>query len=189
MTLITPQSLHQKIIAGENPLLLDVRTAREFAQVHVPGAILEPLETFQVARVKEQISTSPNAPFYVLCHSGARAKQAIIRLEAAGISQCVLVEGGTLAWTQAGLPVQRQAVKNISLERQVRMTAGILVLVGTVFGAFLHPAILGLPAFVGAGLIFAGVSDKCGMALVLARMPWNRATTITCCVPCGAQED
>jgi rhodanese-related sulfurtransferase len=188
MTSITPQSLQQKIVAGENLYLLDVRTPREYAQVHVPGAILEPLETFQIAKVKGQTSNSPDAPLYILCQSGSRAREAISRLEAAGVSRCVLVEGGTLAWLQAGLPVERQAVKGISLERQVRIAAGILVLVGTVLGAFLHSAILGLPAFVGAGLIFAGVSDKCGMALVLARMPWNRATTGTCCAARGGQE-
>jgi rhodanese-related sulfurtransferase len=188
MTSITPQLLQQKIVAGENPYMLDVRTPREYAQVHVRGAILEPLETFQIAKVKGQTSNSPDAPLYVLCQSGTRAKQAITRLEAAGVSRCVLVEGGTLAWIQAGLPVERQSVKGISLERQVRIAAGFLVLVGTILGAFVHPAILGLPAFVGAGLIFAGVSDKCGMALVLARMPWNRATTASCCTPCGAQE-
>jgi rhodanese-related sulfurtransferase len=188
MTSITPQLLQQKIVAGENLHLLDVRTPREFAQVHVPGAILEPLESLRVAEVKRQTALSADAPLYVLCQSGTRAKQAITRLEAAGVSQCVLVEGGTSAWIQAGLPVERQAVKGISLERQVRIAAGFLVLMGTILGAFVHPALLVLPGFVGAGLIFAGVSDKCGMALVLARMPWNRATT-TCCTPCGAQEN
>jgi rhodanese-related sulfurtransferase len=188
MTSITPQLLQQKIVAGENPYMLDVRTPREYAQVHVPGAILEPLETFQIARVKGQTLNSPDAPLYVLCQSGSRARQAITRLKAAGVSQCVLLEGGTLAWIEAGLPVERKAVKGISLERQVRIAAGLLVLVGTVLGAFVHPVILGLPAFVGSGLIFAGVSDKCGMALVLASMPWNRATSGTCFAPRGGQE-
>jgi hypothetical protein len=63
----------------------------------------------------------------------------------------------------------------MSLERQVRIAAGSLVVLGTVLGAFVHPAFLGLPAFVGAGLIFAGVTDTCGMGMLLARMPWNRA--------------
>jgi rhodanese-related sulfurtransferase len=188
MTSITPQLLHQKIIAGEDHYLLDVRTPREYAQVHVAGAILEPLESLRVAEVKRQTAGSPEAPLYVLCQSGTRATQAISRLQQAGVSRCVLVEGGTVAWIQAGLPVEHQAVKSISLERQVRIAAGLLVLTGTVLGAFVHPALLGLPAFVGAGLIFAGVSDKCGMALVLARMPWNRATTASSCTPCGAQE-
>jgi rhodanese-related sulfurtransferase len=187
MNSITPQLLHEKIAAGENPHLLDVRTEREYAQVHVPGAILAPLESLDVAGVKRQTSGSSETPLYVLCQSGTRAKHAIGRLEAGGVSRCVLVEGGTAAWVRAGLPVERQAVKGISLERQVRIAAGLLVLAGTVLGAFVHPAILGLPAFVGAGLIFAGVSDKCGMALILARMPWNRATTATCFAPSGGQ--
>jgi rhodanese-related sulfurtransferase len=181
MNSITPQLLHEKIAAGENPYLLDVRTPREYAQVHVPGAILEPLESLDVARVKRQASGSGKAPLCILCQSGTRAKQAIGRLEAGGVSHCVLVEGGTAAWIRAGLPVERQAVSGISLERQVRIAAGFLVFVGTVMGAFVHPVILALPAFVGAGLIFAGVSDKCGMALLLARMPWNRAATASGC--------
>jgi rhodanese-related sulfurtransferase len=174
MNSITPQSLGEKIAAGQDIHLLDVRTAREYAQVHVPGAVLEPLETLQVARVKDLISSSAQAPLYILCHSGTRAKQAIARLQQAGVSRCVLVEGGTAGWILAGLPVERQAVKSISLERQVRIAAGLLVLAGTVLGALVHPVILGLPAFVGAGLMFAGISDKCGMALLLAQMPWNR---------------
>src|SRR5262245_17637428 len=145
MISITPQLLHEKIAAGENPYLLDVRTAREYAQVHVPGAILEPLDSLDAVGVKRQISSSGEAPLYVLCQSGTRAKEAIRRLQAGGVSHCVLVEGGTAAWIRAGLPVERQAVNGISLERQVRIAAGFLVLVGTVMGAFLHPVILGLP--------------------------------------------
>jgi rhodanese-related sulfurtransferase len=181
MTSITPQLLHEKIAAGENPYLLDVRTPREYAQAHVPGAILEPLENLDVAEVKRQISASGEAQLYILCQSGARAKQAIGQLQAGGVSHCVLVEGGTAGWIRAGLPVERQAVSGISLERQVRIAAGFLVFVGTVMGMLVHPVILALPAFVGAGLIFAGVSDKCGMALLLARMPWNRAPIASCC--------
>lgn len=188
MTSITPQLLHQKMTAGESLYLVDVRTPREFGQVHVPGAILEPLESFQISRVKHHVSSSPEAPLYILCHSGSRAKQAMARLQQAGVSRCVLVEGGTAAWIQAGLPVERQTVGGMTLERQVRIAAGILVLVGTILGVFVHPAVLALPAFIGAGLVFAGISDKCGMALVLARMPWNRTTTATCCEPCGSEK-
>jgi rhodanese-related sulfurtransferase len=184
MTSITPQLLHEKIAAGENPYLIDVRTRREYAQVHVPGAILAPLESLDVAGVRRQTSGSGDAPLYILCQSGTRAKQAIGRLQARGVSHCVLVEGGTAAWVRAGLPVERQAVSGMSLERQVRVAAGLLVFAGTVMGALVHPVILVLPAFVGAGLVFAGVSDKCGMALLLARMPWNRAATDSCCGTC-----
>ena len=84
------------------------------------------------------------------------------------------VEGGTLAWAAAGLPVVRGR-KAVSLERQVRIAAGSLVAAGVGLGVFVHPALLGLAAFVGAGLVFSGVTDTCGMGVVLGRLPWNRA--------------
>lgn len=188
MASISPQSLYEKITAREKLHLLDVRTPREYAQAHVAGAILEPLEKLEVTRVRQRAGPSPDAPLYVLCHSGSRAKRAMAKLQQAGVSPCVLVEGGTAAWMQAGLPVERQSIKGVSLERQVRIVAGVLVLAGTILGAFLHPAILALPAFVGAGLIFAGVSDKCGMAMLLARMPWNQGTGASHCTPCIGQK-
>jgi hypothetical protein len=88
----------------------------------------------------------------------------------------VNVEGGTQAWDQAGLPVIR-GEKTISLERQVRIAAGLLVVSGTALGAFVHPYFLGLAAFVGAGLVFAGITDTCGMGMILARMPWNQVAS------------
>lgn len=191
MTSITPQLLHRRMAGGETLHLLDVRTPREYAQAHVPSALLEPLETFDVNRIAQQLSAQPRASLYVLCQSDSRARQAIAKLERAGVASCVLVEGGTAGWINAGLPVERQAVKAISLERQVRIAAGFLVLAGTALGAFWHPAILGIPAFVGGGLMFAGISDKCGMALVLARMPWNRTSqneVVSHCAPCSGQK-
>jgi rhodanese-related sulfurtransferase len=85
-----------------------------------------------------------------------------------------VVEGGTLAWIAANLPVTRSAVKMISLERQVRIAAGSLVLIGVLLGWFVHRGFYGLAAFVGAGLVFAGITDFCGMGLLLAKLPWNR---------------
>jgi rhodanese-related sulfurtransferase len=192
MTSITPESLHRKITTGEKVHLLDVRTPREYAQAHVSGAVLEPLETFDVERVARQVSALAGMPAYVLCQSGSRARQAITKLEQAGLSACVLVEGGTEGWIKAGLLAERQALKGISLERQVRIAAGFLVLAGTGLGAFWHAAILAIPGFVGGGLLFAGISDKCGMALMLARMPWNRMSqnqAVNCCTPCPNQKD
>jgi rhodanese-related sulfurtransferase len=86
----------------------------------------------------------------------------------------VNVEGGTLAWEAAGLPLVHGARKAISLERQVRIAAGFLVLVGAVLAMVVHPYFAGLSAFIGAGLMFSGITDTCGMAMVLARMPWNQ---------------
>jgi rhodanese-related sulfurtransferase len=130
--------------------------------------------TSTAIRLARQLCVSEESPLYVLCQSGSRAKAAIAKLEQAGVSHCILVEGGTAAWIQAGLPVERQRVAGISLERQVRIAAGFLVLTGTTLGLLVHPAFLGLSAFIGAGLMFAGITDICGMAMLLARMPWNR---------------
>jgi rhodanese-related sulfurtransferase len=171
MNSISPLELNRKMAAGQAVALIDVRTPSEYRSVHVPGALLQPLDSLNPSQLAE--SFSPGGPLYVLCQSGTRAKQAIKRLESAGGRQCVLVEGGTAAWLQAGLPVERQPGACISLERQVRIAAGALVLNGTLLGIFWNHLFLGLPAFVGGGLIFAGLTDTCGMGMLLARMPWN----------------
>jgi rhodanese-related sulfurtransferase len=173
MNSITPAELWRKINAGHIPCLLDVRTSREYAAAHVSGAILEPLENFDATQAASRLPAAPE-PVYVICQSGTRARSAIARLEKAGVARCVLVEGGTRGWMEAGLPVERQAVGGISLERQVRIVAGALVLAGTLLGVFVHPLLLILPGFVGGGLIFAGITDICGMGMLLARMPWNK---------------
>jgi hypothetical protein len=91
---------------------------------------------------------------------------------ATGLTDVVVLEGGITAWAGAGLPVVRGR-KTMSLERQVRIAAGALVFIGSVFGYFVNPAFIALSAFVGAGLVFAGITDTCGMAMMLAKMPWN----------------
>ena len=113
-------------------------------------------------------------PLYVLCRTGGRSRMACERFITAGYRNVVNVEGGTMAWQQPGLDVLR-GKKAIALERQRRIVAGSLVLLGIALGAFAHPVFLGLSAFVGAALVFSGVTDTCGMAMILARMPWNQA--------------
>jgi len=182
MTTISPELLHEKLVAGGRLCLVDVRTPVEFAAAHVADARLKPLESFKPQELARELSQEPK-PIYVMCQSGTRAKQAVEKLEIAGCHECVLVEGGMSRWQKAGLPCERQPSGVISLERQVRIAAGILVLTGTLLGAFVHSGFLVLSGFVGAGLIFAGVSDKCGMAMILARMPWNqlkKTTPVTC---------
>jgi rhodanese-related sulfurtransferase len=110
----------------------------------------------------------------VLCKSGGRAASASGKLRAAGI-ECVVVTGGTDACVAAGLPVERDATAHgWSIERQVRLIAGLLVLIGVGVGATGHPIGYGIAGFVGAGLTFSGLTNFCGMALVLGRCPWNR---------------
>lgn len=152
--------------------LLDVRTPLEFRAVHVDFAKNIPLDQLDPEAIKRERHDS-SEPLYVVCHSGGRSKQACDRLEAAGVENVINVSGGTAACVEAGLPVVR-GKKAVSLERQVRIAAGSLVLIGCLTGLFVHWAGFGLSLFVGAGLVFAGVTDTCGMGMILARMPWNR---------------
>ena len=117
---------------------------------------------------------SKDQEIHVICQSGGRSMKVCQKLESAGFEKGVNVEGGTSAWDGAGLPVIA-GKKAISLERQVRIAAGALVVIGAVVGHFYNPAGYGLSAFVGAGLVFAGVTDTCGMGMIIAKMPWNRA--------------
>jgi rhodanese-related sulfurtransferase len=171
MTTITPQELNELRQAGQNVVLFDVRTPAEFREVHVDCAQNAPLERLDSQAVAREFFAA-DQPLYVICQSGGRSKQACEKLAAAGL-KVVNVAGGTQAWAAAGLPVVR-GQKTISLERQVRIAAGSLVFIGAVLGYFVHPYFIGLAAFVGAGLVFAGVTDTCGMAMILARMPWNQ---------------
>jgi rhodanese-related sulfurtransferase len=155
--------------------LIDVRTPGEYAGVHAVGARLMPLSGLDPAAVAAARTGAAGTPIYVLCKSGMRATKAAEQLIAAGIEAAV-VEGGTDAWVAAGLPVVR-GQGAISLERQVRIAAGLLVLGGAVLALTVNVWWLGLPAFVGAGLVFAGVTDTCGMGMMLGRMPWNKGGT------------
>ncbi|MEY3459579.1 MAG: inner membrane protein YgaP [Planctomycetota bacterium] len=168
---ISPKQLHDRIQAGEAVDLIDVRTPVEFQEVHATIARNVPLESLDCQTL---LAGRPSdRTLYVICRSGSRGRQACEKIATAGCQDVVNVEGGTLAWDQSGLPVARGR-KAISLERQVRIAAGFLVLTGAVLALTVNPLWAGLSAFVGAGLMFAGITDTCGMAMVLARMPWNQ---------------
>lgn len=154
--------------------LLDVRTPAEFEEIHVPGALNLPLDRLSADALRQALPAAAEAPFYILCRSGARADIAAAKLTAAGVDHGVVVKGGTLAWKEAGFPVVKGERRVISLERQVRIGAGSLVLLGLALGWLVHPGFLGLAAFVGAGLVFAGLTDWCGLGLLLGKAPWNQ---------------
>ena len=177
---ITPSELAERRRRGQATDLIDVRTPVEFREVHVNFARNVPLDRLDPASLKsERAGTSE--PLYVICRSGGRGRQACEKLAAAGI-QVVNIEGGTLACIAAGLSVVRGA-KAISLERQVRIAAGSLVLIGAVLALTVHPYFAGLSAAIGAGLVFAGITDTCGMGMILARMPWNQCPSEESCTP------
>jgi rhodanese-related sulfurtransferase len=170
---IAPRVLAEQIQAGRSVDLIDVRTPIEYAEIHVEGARLVPLDTLDPKTLAAEREAKNGDPLYVICRSGGRAAKVCEKLQEAGLHQVVSVEGGTLAWEKAGLPVVHGR-KVISLERQVRIAAGSLVVLGVILGWLIHPVFLALSAFVGAGLVFAGLTDTCGMGLLLAKMPWNR---------------
>ena len=110
---------------------------------------------------------------HLICQSGGRSAMACQKLETAGYEAVVNLEGGTSAWQAAGFPVV-EGKKAMSLERQVRIAAGSLIVIGAAIGYFVHPGGFGLSAFVGAGLVFAGLTDTCAMGMMIAKMPWNQ---------------
>ena len=170
MKTITPIELQKLLTTQPSASVIDERMPVEFAEVHVPQARSVPLDELKPSSLQLQ----KDQPVYLLCRSGQRATKAAEKFAKEGFSQPIVVEGGTLAWIESNLSVTRGAVKVISLERQVRIVAGSLVFVGVALGWFVDRGFYGLSAFVGAGLVFAGITDICSMGLLLAKMPWNK---------------
>lgn len=163
---INATDLFARVQNGESIALIDVRSPAEYSALHAQGAVNLPLEEVSEDRIAHIASGKSSVAF--ICKGGTRSKKACSAVTRAVFS----VTGGTDAWTASGLPVV-EGKGVISLERQVRIGAGALVLLGALGAFLIHPGMVGLSAFVGAGLIFAGVTDWCGMGLLLARMPWN----------------
>jgi rhodanese-related sulfurtransferase len=165
---ISPQQLKAKLDQGEVKIL-DVRTPSEFRHMHIDGSKLMPLNKLNAESLK-----SDDMNVVIVCQSGSRATKAQERLQSAGCKRLPILEGGIGAWHQAGFPLVH-GKSTISLERQVRIAAGMIVLMGVILGTWVNPLFYGISAFVGVGLVFAGITDWCGMALLLARAPWNRS--------------
>lgn len=179
MKTISPHELHRRLAQDPDVRLLDVRTPSEHSALHVPGVLLQPLGSLDPEAFLREHGADPDSSLYVLCETGMRARNAIEAFEKAGFHNCVLVEGGTRAWADAGLPVNRGEARGLPVERQTQAVAGLMILLGALLGWQVHPAWFGLCAFVGAGLTMAGLTGFCPLALMLARMPWNTAGTRT----------
>lgn len=168
----SPQS-HGKL------LVIDVRTAAEVNTEYLGGCTNIPLHELTPASLQACITekgAGQEEPVYLLCASGRRAESAVAQLKSGLPNPLLVIEGGLQAIKQTGMCLKKGTGSVIPLERQVRIAAGALVLLGVLLGTFVNPAFYGLSGFVGAGLIFAGITDTCGMALALARMPWNRVS-------------
>ncbi|USR93223.1 rhodanese-like domain-containing protein [Phormidium yuhuli AB48] len=148
--------------------LIDVREPSEHAGENIAGSQLIPLSNFN----PEDIPS--DRPFVLHCQTGTRSAQAAQKLFAAGVERVSHLDGGLNAWKQAGYPTVVNKNAPISIMRQVQIVAGSLVLIGTLLGAFVAPGFLFLSGFVGAGLLFAGISNTCMMARLLAKLPYNQ---------------
>ena len=167
---ITPEDAARLLREG-GATLVDVREADEHARERIPGARNLPLSRLEEA----ELAVHQGKPVLFHCRSGARTAGNADRLAAkAGLCEAYVVEGGLDAWKRAGLPVAEDRRQPIELMRQVQIAAGSMVVLGVLLGAFVTPGFYLLSGFVGAGLVFAGVTGTCGLARVLRMMPWNR---------------
>ena len=174
MDRIAPLELKRRLEEHPDLALLDVRTPGEFDALHIPGSRNEPLDALKPHALAESGWLAKDKPVYVICRMGPRAQKAADAFAREGFSNAVVLDGGTQAWLAAGLPVTLGKAKVISIERQVRIGAGSLVVTGVLLAHFVHPYCIGISAFVGTGLVFAGITDYCGMGLLLLKMPWNK---------------
>ena len=177
--MVAPADLARLWKSNPRLAVIDVRTAAEFESVHAQGAQLAPLHDLDEHRLIGGLQ-SPEQPVYILCKSGARATQAAEKLIAVGLASPIVVEGGTDAWIAAGLPVERSGKSVMSLDRQMRTFAGTLIFAGALLALVVDPLFACIPLFMGAGLVFAGLSGLCPMMNAIAKMPWNRASRGTC---------
>jgi len=176
MSTISTVSVEQLAIQHrQSPVdVIDVRSPLQFREVHLEVARNVPFDALDPAAVMNERSDK-DQPLYLICQAGIRGAKACQKFLEAGYTNVINVEGGTQAWLAAGLPVVHSGT-GISIERQVRIAAGSLVLLGAVLGFFWNSYFIGLSAFVGAGLMFAGITNSCGMAKILVMMPWNRVS-------------
>jgi len=181
MEIVSASELCAGLRGGVGSQWLDVRSATEFAAGHIPGAVNIPLEEIE-ARLED---INPDVPLVLVCKGGKRARMAAGLLEPCRHNVAVL-DGGTDAWSKVGLPLVMSKKTRWSLERQVRLGAGLLVLCGTIAAAVAGRGWLFLTGFVGTGLTFAGLTDLCPMAVLLTAMPWNRTRK---CVPAAATKE
>ncbi|MFI9628892.1 rhodanese-like domain-containing protein [Streptomyces sp. NPDC052042] len=157
-------------------IVIDVRTPGEYTSGHLPEALNIPLD--QIRRALPEIRrATERGEVLVVCASGARSESACELLSEQGIPAATLA-GGTSAWAAAGHDLQRPVACDTrarwSMERQVRFTAGTVVLLGLLLGLLVHPAFQILSAGIAGGLVFSALTNTCGMAVLLAKLPHNR---------------
>ena len=166
---LSPVEVYKRLQAGEIRLV-DVREADELSVVSVPGAEAAPLSALPFLKLEP---ATEQKPIVFMCNSGSRTRDNADVLERVAAGPAWLVLGGVSAWEKAGLPVERHEKCPLPMNRQIQIGAGALVLFG-LLASCVFPVFVWLSAFVGAGLIYAGLTGVCGMAKLLAKMPWNK---------------
>lgn len=179
-----------KSINPNDGIILDVRTKMEHGEKRlVCGHVLQALNELQPSDFMMRHGYDKDFGVYILCRSGQRATQAAEQFMAEGYNNVYVIEGGILACEEEGHAVEGHTTNSansssgrrpLSLERQVRITAGAIAALGAFLGLTVSSAFTIIPLFVGAGLVFAGITDRCGMALVLTKAPWNKAYSEAC---------
>ena len=175
MTIATLTPAEARALIAQGARLIDIRDADEYAREHIPDAELVPL-----ASLTNGATLNARAGETVIfhCQAGSRTQNNAIRLAAAAApAQASLLAGGIQGWRAAGFPVEEDKSQPLPLMRQVQIAAGLLTLCGVVLGFTLSSGFFLLSGFVGAGLLFAGLTGFCGMARLLKVMPWNRRTS------------
>lgn len=163
--------LHRRVADG-NCQLIDVREPVEFVEEHIVGTKLIPLGELE----RRSTEIAKTMPVVVMCRGGTRGQQGVHKLLTLGFSDVQNLEGGILAWKAAGLPVECASRRGLPLMQQVQLVIGLGVLMGSILALTIHPLFALLAAFFGAGLTLAGSTGWCGLALLLAKMPWNKAS-------------
>ncbi len=166
---ISPQEAHRRFMEG-TVRFIDIRSTEEFAQMSIEGSLLAPLPVVGLQNLAMQEGQHIDIIF--VCRSGSRVENATSTLEGL-FTDAYMLDGGIIAWQKAELPLRTGNAPVISLERQIFISAGCIILLG-VLGSFFWPPLLWLAGFVGAGLIFSGVSGFCGLGILLSKMPWNK---------------
>jgi rhodanese-related sulfurtransferase len=169
MSECTVLTLNEKL-GNEDLQLVDVRESAEYAGGRIKGATLVPLGELE----KRHPELDHSKPIYVICRTGNRSGKAQKTLKELGFTNVINVTGGFEAWKNEGLPFEKDEKAPWDIERQVRFAAGLFVLTGFVLSVFVHPYLIGISVFIGAGLVFSALTNTCAMGMIILKMPWNR---------------
>ena len=172
MKKISPQEAQNLLQQGA--VIVDIRSPSEFARQHIPGA-----QSLPVDQLKQGAAVAQDKVVIFTCGSGMRTQtnQTSLGTASQACTEAYILEGGISAWEKAGLELRKDASQPIEIMRQVQIAAGSLILIGVLLGFYVSPNFFWLSGFVGAGLLFAGISGTCAMARMLAIMPWNNRPT------------